>query len=110
MSQAQYKPVMGADPSRFKGGRLPVERVSWDDAAAFCKRVSRGVKRKVELPTETEWEYACRAGTITPFHFGSKLNGDLAKLKPFRGNAEISAIVGTRYGNLLVAVVIGGPG
>ncbi len=78
VTQAQYKAVKGADPSSSKGGRLPVENVSWDDAGGFCSTLSARVKRKVELPTEAEWEYACRAGTTTPFHFGSKLNGDLA--------------------------------
>ncbi len=78
VTQAQYKAVTGADPSHFKGGRLPVENVSWEDATAFCLTLSGRTKRKIELPTEAQWEFACRAGTTTPFHFGSKLNGDLA--------------------------------
>jgi formylglycine-generating enzyme required for sulfatase activity len=78
VTQAQYKAVTGADPSQLKGGRLPVERVSWDDAVAFCDTLSGRWMRKVELPTEAQWEYSCRAGTSTSFHFGSKLNGDLA--------------------------------
>ena len=78
VTQAEYKAVTGADPSNFKGSRLAVENVSWDDATAFCSKMAGRVKRKIELPTEAEWEYACRAGTATPFHCGSNLNGDLA--------------------------------
>jgi formylglycine-generating enzyme required for sulfatase activity/serine/threonine protein kinase len=78
VTQTQYKALTGADPSSFKGGRRPVERVTWEEAVACCETLSGQVKRKVELPTEAQWEYACRAGTTTPFHFGSKLNGDLA--------------------------------
>jgi formylglycine-generating enzyme required for sulfatase activity len=78
VAQAQYKAVTGADPSHFKGGQLPVENVSWEDATAFCLTLSGRTKQKIELPKEAQWEFACRAGTTTPFHFGSKLNGDLA--------------------------------
>jgi formylglycine-generating enzyme required for sulfatase activity/serine/threonine protein kinase len=78
VTQAQYKAVTGGNPSAFAGERLPVERVSWDGATMFCERLSRQLRRRVSLPTEAQWEYACRAGTATPYHFGSKLNGDLA--------------------------------
>jgi formylglycine-generating enzyme required for sulfatase activity/serine/threonine protein kinase len=78
VTQAQYKAVTGESPSHFQGIRLPVEQVSWDDAMKFCATVSVRTKRKVDLPSEAEWEYACRAETRTPFHFGTKLNGDLA--------------------------------
>ncbi len=78
VTQAQYKAVTGKTPSNFKGDRLPVENVSWIDANEFCKILSDHTKRKAVLPSEAQWEYACRAGTNTPFHFGSKLNGDFA--------------------------------
>ena len=78
VTQAQYKAMTGKTPSHFKGDRLPVETVSWADAAEFCKILSKRIKRPAILPSEAQWEYACRAGTKTPFHFGSELNGDLA--------------------------------
>jgi formylglycine-generating enzyme required for sulfatase activity len=63
ITQAQYMTVVGNNPSHFKGDNLPVETVSWDDAVEFCKRLSRMTGREYRLPTEAEWEYACRAGT-----------------------------------------------
>jgi formylglycine-generating enzyme required for sulfatase activity len=65
-------------PSRFKGPDLPVERVSWHDATEFCARLSRHTHREYCLPTEAEWEYACRAGTTKAFHFGETISTDLA--------------------------------
>jgi formylglycine-generating enzyme required for sulfatase activity len=66
------------DPSHFKGDHYPVEQVSWHDAEEFCNRLSRYAGRQYGLPSEAEWEYACRAGTITPFHFGETIMTDLA--------------------------------
>jgi formylglycine-generating enzyme required for sulfatase activity len=70
VTQAQYEAVMGTNPSRYKGPTNPVETVSWDDAAEFCKKLSSKTSRAVRLPTEAEWEYTCRAGTQTAFSFG----------------------------------------
>jgi formylglycine-generating enzyme required for sulfatase activity len=87
VTQAEYRKVMGSNPSYFSAtgggkdkvagdtGRFPVESVSWVDATRFCARLSALAKEKAagrvyRLPTEAEWEYACRAGTTTPFHFG----------------------------------------
>ena len=67
-----------SDPSRFKGDNLPVERVSWDDAQEFCARLSQKANKIYRLPSEAEWEYACRAGTTTPFYFGETISTDLA--------------------------------
>ncbi|MBN2008252.1 formylglycine-generating enzyme family protein [candidate division KSB1 bacterium] len=71
VTQRQYETVMGNNPSAYKGGDLPVEGVTWNDAIKFCKKLSTMEKRNYRLPTEAEWEYACRAGTDTRFHFGS---------------------------------------
>jgi formylglycine-generating enzyme required for sulfatase activity len=66
------------DPSNFKGDDLPVEQVSWYEAVEFCDRLTLSAHRQYRLPTEAEWEYACRAGTTTPFHFGETITTDLA--------------------------------
>jgi len=71
------------DPSHFKGKNLPVENVSWNDAVEFCVRLSQKTGRNYRLPSEAEWEYACRAGTTTPFHFGDTVTPDLVN---YRGN------------------------
>jgi formylglycine-generating enzyme required for sulfatase activity len=66
------------NPSRFTNdSNLPLERVSWEEAVEFCARLSRETGRDYRLPTEAEWEYACRAGTKTPFHFGQTITGKL---------------------------------
>ena len=79
VTQEQYERVMGTNPSRFKkGGNYPVEKVSWDDAVEFCKKLSAQEGKTYRLPTEAEWEYACRAGTTTPFAFGNTISTDQA--------------------------------
>ncbi|CCI33102.1 formylglycine-generating enzyme family protein [Microcystis sp. T1-4] len=81
VTQAQYEAVMGTNPSRFKNNRQnPVENVSWNDAQAFCQKLSQITGKTYRLPTEAEWEYACRAGTTTRYYFGDDANqlGDYA--------------------------------
>ena len=87
VTQAQWRFVAGLeqvnrelepDPSSFKGDNHPVEQVSWYEAVGFCDRLSQLKGRDYRLPTEAEWEYACRAGTETPFHFGDTITTDLA--------------------------------
>ncbi len=76
VTQAQWRAVMGSNPSHFKGDDLPVEQVSWDGIQEFCRKLSERAGRTIRLPTEAEWEYSCRAGTTTPFHFGSTISPD----------------------------------
>jgi len=77
VTQAQYQVIMGTNPAYFKGEKRPVETVSWDDAVEFCQRLSQKTGRTYRLPSEAEWEYACRAGTTTPFYFGETITTDL---------------------------------
>ncbi|EKV00576.1 hypothetical protein Lepto7375DRAFT_2699 [Leptolyngbya sp. PCC 7375] len=75
---AQGEHELNLDPASFKGDNHPVENVSWNDAVEFCARLSVYTNRSYRLPTEAEWEYACRAGTETPFYFGETITTDLA--------------------------------
>jgi formylglycine-generating enzyme required for sulfatase activity len=77
---AGYEPIdreLDPDPSRFKGDRRPVEKVSWYDAQEFCQRLSQKTGWLYRLPSESEWEYSCRAGTETSFHFGETITPEL---------------------------------
>ncbi|WP_250565834.1 caspase, EACC1-associated type [Adonisia turfae] len=67
-----------SDPAHFKGVKRPVECVSWQDAEEFCKRLSKKTEKEYMLPSEAQWEYACRAETTTPFHFGLAITTELA--------------------------------
>jgi formylglycine-generating enzyme required for sulfatase activity/predicted Ser/Thr protein kinase len=92
VTQAQWEAVaslpkvqrdLKSDPSNFKGKNRPVERVSWYDAVELCARLSQKSRRTYRLPSEAEWEYAARAGTTTPFHFGATITTNLAN---YNGN------------------------
>ena len=87
VTQAQWREVAGyerinqdlnPDPSHFKGDNRPVERVSWEETQEFCQRLSAKTGKDYRLPSEAEWEYACRAGTTTPFHFGKMITTEVA--------------------------------
>jgi len=83
VTQAQYQAIMGTNPANFKGEKRPVENVIWDDAVEFCKKFSQKTGRTYRLPSQAEWEYACRAGTTTPFYFGETITTDLVN---YNGN------------------------
>lgn len=86
ITQAQWQAVAALEPialplkpnpSKFQGENRPVERISWFEAVEFCQRLSRLTGRRYRLPSEAQWEYACRGGTTTPFHFGKRLPNNL---------------------------------
>lgn len=86
VTQAQWEMVsrlpevkidLRSKPSHFKGANLPVENVSWHDAQEFCARISKATGKLYRLPSEAEWEYACRSGTTTPYYFGKTITTDL---------------------------------
>ena len=92
ITQAQWRAVaalqqvnlkLNPEPSNFTGDNLPVEQVSWYEVVEFCDRLSAQTSRPYRLPSEAEWEYACRAGTTTPFHFGKTLTTEVAN---YNGN------------------------
>jgi formylglycine-generating enzyme required for sulfatase activity len=93
VTQREWEELMGSQPSHFSRGGdgkaqvsgmdtslFPVERVSWEEATEFCRKLSQREGKPYRLPTEAEWEYACRAGTTTAFHFGNVLNGENANM------------------------------
>ena len=104
VTQAQWKVVAGfpevervldPDPSQFDGDNRPVEQVSWFDAIEFCQRLSNETGRDYRLPSEAEWEYACRAGTTTPFHFGEKISEQFFNYKKYLLEQPPGASFGT---------------
>jgi formylglycine-generating enzyme required for sulfatase activity len=86
VTQAEFGSVTGKNPSKFKDPRNPVENVSWADAAMFCAALSKKTGQAVALPTEAQWEYACRAGTKTRFSFGQR-DTDLGAYGWYEGNS-----------------------
>ena len=80
-SLPQVKTELKLEPSGFKGDNRPVEQVSWYDAVEFCDRLKKKTGLQYRLPSEAEWEYACRGGSNTPFHFGKTITTDLANYR-----------------------------
>ena len=90
---------LDSDPSYGKGDNRPVERVSWDDAIEFCARLSKRTGKDYRLPSEAEWEYACRAGTITPYHFDEEISEGLANYgNHCKGTIEVGKFGANAFG------------
>jgi formylglycine-generating enzyme required for sulfatase activity len=105
VTQAEYEAVMGHNPAELKGPRRPVERVVRAEALAFCDKLSalpaeKAAGRRYRLPTEAEWEYACRAGTRTAFAFpGDTLTADQANVnEAYDGTTEVGSFPPNAFG------------
>jgi len=99
VTQAEWKEVIGESPSQFKGSRRPVEMVTWEQVVEFCRRLSAREGKTYRLPTEAEWEYACRAGSTTQWCFGDS-KADLRKYAWYSDNsAKTTHPVGTKKPN-----------
>jgi eukaryotic-like serine/threonine-protein kinase len=108
VTQSQWKAVtalpkvnidLNPDPSSFKGANRPVEGVSWDDAVEFCSRLSKKTGKIYRLPTEAEWEYACRAGTTTAYYCGETITKDVANYGGIvRGTTDVGTFPANPFG------------
>jgi len=103
ITNAQWNVVMGTNPSegydvKFQGENQPVVGVSWDDAKAFCKKASEKTGKSIRLPSETEWEYACRAGTTNPFHFGETITSELVNYNNHQKTISVDSFSPNAWG------------
>jgi len=100
VTQAQYAEIMGQNPSRFLGANLPVECVSWRQAEEFCRRLSERDGVRYRLPTDQEWEYACRANSTTRFWWGDRVRDDTAWWGPHMGGrpSPVGQKLANRFG------------
>ncbi len=88
VTQLQYRVIMNENNSKFGGDKLPIENVNWYEAGRFLKKLSDKTGMKFRLPTEAEWEYACRAGTTSAFNTGTTLDSDFANYDARKAYAD----------------------
>jgi formylglycine-generating enzyme required for sulfatase activity len=93
ITQAQWQAVMGNNLSYFKGEKRPVEMVTWYESVEFCQKLAEKTGKNYRLPSEAQWEYACRAGTSTPFYFGETITSDLAYYGYMRDQIRVSSFL-----------------
>lgn len=107
ITQAQWRVVsampqesieLNPEPSHFKGDNRPVESVSWYEAVEFCDRLFKAIGRPYRLSSEAEWEYACRAGTQTPYYFSTKITKELANFNGNETNSVDHFGIGNAFG------------
>ncbi len=102
VTQAQYEAFIGSNPSEYKGAQLPVETVTWDEATSFCKKLTERLWDKTleaQLPTEAQWEYACRAGTTTAFYSGNQESDLDAEAWYYANSKNTTHPVGAKMAN-----------
>ncbi|MFM5940813.1 MAG: formylglycine-generating enzyme family protein [Dolichospermum sp.] len=115
ITQAQWRAIaklpqvnkeLEPNPSCFKSDNRPVECVSWNDAQEFCARLSNHTKKPYRLPSEAQWEYACRAGTTTPFYCGETISTDLANYDDYETTGVYQGET-TKVGSFKIANAFG---
>jgi len=99
ITQAEWRAVMGKNPSEFKGVRRPVENVSWEDAKSFIKKLSAQTGEEYRLLSESEWEYVARAGSTTKYPWGDEIDSSKAKYASGDGSEESTVPVGSYSAN-----------
>ncbi|MFM6254995.1 MAG: formylglycine-generating enzyme family protein, partial [Dolichospermum sp.] len=102
----QVNKELEPNPSCFKSDNRPVECVSWNDAQEFCARLSNHTKKPYRLPSEAQWEYACRAGTTTPFYCGETISTDLANYDDYETTGVYQGET-TKVGSFKIANAFG---
>jgi formylglycine-generating enzyme required for sulfatase activity len=98
ITQAQYKAITRKTPSRFEGDQKPVEHVSWWEAIAFCEQLTTKGNYTFRLPSESEWEYACRAGTQTLFYFGDTISAEQVNYENKSGTTDVGIFPANKFG------------
>jgi len=98
VTQAQWEAIMDSNPSKFKGANRPVETVTWDDAMQCCAKLSQLTGQQYRLLSEAQWEYACRAGSVTKYSFGDRITPKLANSAGIGQTTEVGKYPANAFG------------